>query len=550
MAVALRRGKILRAGVLLAWSCASANALAVAAAPAGGLSAALAGGAGMSARRAVTSLPEIPFQGEFQLTPRLLLQLTLARNADALYSQLASEVAGHLAQAELGLFEVVAYGGLRHEDRKRQRTAQEKESSLVTSGQSVLDEQVETGEMGLKRKLGSGGELSLSYRLTKRSNNLIEKVNASSTNPTDTEYDGALALTFKQPLLRGFGSAAVEADRKIAELDWAIGKQQYKQQMLRSGSEALAAYWQLYRAHEALRIRQDALRKAVAAQDDIETRIAGGRLPPRTVLEARSAVSSRMAEKLRAEQSVNEAESKIKTLLNLAGAAYGGLRLLPGQQSAQTQAPAPAPADAQRLEQVLQSWPSYRIADLKRQQGMIRLDFASNQKRPVLDLAASCSSTYLSTSGRDTSEKVFSRDYPDCYIGLNLEIPIEGNLRAKSQLQAQRVRLSQSDVEIEAVRATLANDLELRARQLDRAIMEVAEYRKDVDLRAQMLEMEQKQFQFGMSRLSQVIARENELNASRESLLDSQARLELARVALQVADGSLFGEYAVEWQGD
>jgi outer membrane protein TolC len=546
MAVALRRGKILRAGVLLAWSCASANALAVAAAPAGGLSAALAGGAGMSARRAVTSLPEIPFQGEFQLTPRLLLQLTLARNADALYSQLASEVAGHLAQAELGLFEVVAYGGLRHEDRKRQRTAQEK---LSASGAIPdLEEKVDTAEMGVKRRLSTGGELSLSYRLTQRENNLIKA--SPISKGMDTEYDGALALTFKQPLLRGFGSAAVEADRKIAELEWAITKQQYKQQLLRSGSEALAAYWQLYRAHEALRIRQDALRKAVAAQDDIETRIAGGRLPPRTVLEARSAVSSRMAEKLRAEQSVNEAESKIKTLLNLAGAAYGGLRLLPGQQSAQTQAPAPAPADAQRLEQVLQSWPSYRIADLKRQQGMIRLDFASNQKRPVLDLAASCSSTYLSTSGRDTSEKAFSRDYPDCYIGLNLEIPIEGNLRAKSQLQAQRVRLSQSDVEIEAVRATLANDLELRARQLDRAIMEVAEYRKDVEMRAQLLEMEQKQFQLGMSRLSQVIARENELNASRESLLDSQTRLELARVALQVADGSLFGEYAVEWQGD
>ncbi len=547
MVFAMGCGKALRAGALLAWFSAGANAFAALAAPAGGLPASPSG-AGAVVRQAVASLPEIPSQGEFQLTPRLLVQLTLARNADALYSRLASEVAGHLAQAELGLFEVVAYGGLRHEDRKRKRTAQDLDLNSLFKNQLVLDEQVDTAEIGVRRRLKTGGELSLSYRLTGRDNNLIQASTVSGGK--DTEYDGALALVFKQPLLRGFGSAAVDADRKIAELDWAIGKQQYKQQMLRSGSEALAAYWQLYRASETLRIRQDAVRKAVAGQDDIEARIAGGRLPPKTAYEARSAVSARLAEKLRAEQSVNEAEAKIKTLLNLPTAGYGGVRLLPGQSPEQAQLPLLAVGNVNRLEQALQNWPSYRIADLKRQQGMIRLDYAGNQKRPMLDLTASCSSTYLSYALQDSSEKVFSRNYPDCYIGMNMEIPLEGNLRAKSQHEAQRMRLDQSDIELEAVRTTLANDLELRTRQLDRTIMEVAEYRKDVDLRVQLLDMEQKQFQFGLSRLSQVIARENELNASRESLLDSQVRLELARVALQVAEGSLFGEYAVEWQGD
>jgi outer membrane protein TolC len=461
---------------------------------------------------------------------------------------LASEVSGHLAQAELGLFEVVAFGGLRHEDRKRQRTAQELDLNSLLKSEVDLDEQVDLIEMGVRRRMGAGGELSLSYRLTGRKNNLIEASPISKNK--DTEYDGALALTFKQPLMRGFGSAVVDADRKIAELEWAIGKQQYKQQMLRSSSEALAAYWQIYRTNESLRIRQESLRKAIAAQADIEERIVNGRLPPRAAYEARSTVSLRMAEKLRAEQAVNEAESKIKTLLNLVGAEYGSLRLLPGHQPALAQSPAPEPPNAQRLEQALHDWPSYRIAEMKRQQSQIRLDMASNQKRPQVDLTASCSSTYLSYAAQDSAEKIFKRDFPDCYVGVNMEIPLEGNLRAKSQHQAQRVRMEQSDIEIEAVRTALTNDLELRARQLDRAIMEVAEYRKDVDLREQLLEMEQKQFQFGMSRLSQVITRENELNVSRESLLDSQARLELARVALQVADGSLFGEYAVILQGD
>jgi outer membrane protein TolC len=545
MAFALQCSKALRFSALLACCYASAGVSAVVAAPDGGLPGAVASDAAAPLQRPVAPLPVIPQHGEFELTPRLLLQLALARNADTLYSQLATEVAGHLAQAEMGVFEVVAYGGLRHEDRKRQRSAQELDLNNLLSKQFIIDEQVDLAEMGVKRRISTGGELSLSYRLTQRSNNLIQTIKSE-----DTEYDGALALVFKQPLLRGFGSAAVEADRKIAELEWSVGKQQYKQQMLRSGSEALASYWQLYRAHETLRIRRDTLRKAETARSDIEARIRSGHLPPRTAFEARSAVASRSAETLRAEQNVSEAETKIKTLLNLSAGDYAGLRLLPATQAAQSQAAPVVVADAQRLEQALSHWPSYRIANLKRQQGQIRLDFAGNQKRPQLDLAASCSSTYLSYESSNTAEKVFKGDYPDCYIGFNMEIPLEGNLRAKSQFQAQRVRLYQSDIEIEAVRTTLANDLELRTRQLERAGQEVAEYRKDVELREQMLEMERQQFQFGMSRLSQVIARENELNASREGLLDSLARLELARVALQVADGSLFGEYAVEWHGD
>lgn len=548
MGVVLKRSRLPLLGVLLACACFSAGALAGLASIETGMPTAGSPAVGVTTSRAVVALPEIPQRGVFVLTPRLLLQLTLARNADALYAQLATGVAGHLADAEQGLFEVVAYGGLRHEDRKRKRTAQELDLNSLLNSQSVLDEQVGLAEMGVKRRMSFGGELSLSYRLTQRENNLIKASPISQGK--DTEYDGALALTFKQPLLRGFGGAAVEADRKIAELEWAISKQQYKQQMLRSSSEALSAYWQLYRAHAALAIRQEALRKAEAAQHDIATRIAGGRLPPRMAFEARSAVSTRKAESLRAEQSLNEAESRIKSLLNLIGTEYAELSFQPGLAAGLASKLSIEAADTRLLDQALQHWPSYRIANLKRQQGQIRLDFAGNQKRPQLDLMASCSSSSLSYSRSDALDDPFKRDYPDCYIGLNMEIPLQGNLRATSQLQAQRLRMSQSDIEIEAVRGTLANDLSLRTRQLERASQEVAEYRTDVDLRAQLLEMEQKQFEFGMSRWSQVIGRENELNAGRESLLDSEVRLELAQVALQVADGSLFGEYAVEWQGD
>ncbi len=494
----------------------------------------------------LAGLPPIPAQGEFVLTPRLMVQLALARNADASYARLASEVSGHLARAESGLFEVVAYGGVRHEDRKRKRSAQDIGANSALSPQFrelVLDENVYQAEMGVRRRFAVGGELSLSYKLGARNNNLIAVSNAERR---DTEYDGALALTFKQPLLRGFGSAAVEADRRIAELEWAITRQQYKQQLLRSTSEALTAYWQLHRAWETLRMRREAVQRAEAALRDIEVRIGGGRLPPRSALEARSALTARRAEALRAEQGLSEAESRIKSLLNLADHDYRDLR--PRPASAPPAGVLPVAVDGERLEQALSRWPGLRIAELKRQQGTVRLDFAANQKRPQLDLTASCSSTSLSYRRGDAADDPWRGDYPDCYVGLNLEMPLQGNVRASSQHLAQQVRMSQSDLEIQAVRTTLANDLHLRARQLERAREEVAEYRRDVELRAQLLNSERTQFELGLSRLSQVIARENEWAAAREALLDAEARLAMAEVALRVADGSLFDAYGVDWR--
>ena len=519
------RGKTLLLGAFLLWNGIGALALAELAAPGGGL-------------------PEIPLQGELRLTPRLLLQLALVRNADAIYSRLASEASSYLARAEQGTFEVVAYGGLRHEDRKRQRTAQELDLNNLLKNETLLDEQVNTVEMGARRRLGSGGELTLSYRLSGRENNLIKA--SPITKGNDTEYDGALALTFKQPLLRGFGSAAIEADRKIAELEWAITKQQYKQQILRTSSEALAAYWQLYRANESLRLRREALQKAVASQGDVQARIAGGRLPRLSGFESGSAEATHKAAVFRAEQGVSEAEAKIKTLLNLPGQRYAKLQLVAGVSP--MEASRPVSTDEARLEQALQRWPSYRITELKRQQAQVRFDYAGNQKRPQLDLMASCSSSYLSYEAGQTSKKAFSNDFPDCYLGLNFEMPIEGNLRGTSQHEAQRVRMIQTEVETEAVRTSLANDLELRAQQLDRSIDEVVEHTKDVSMRGHLLDMERKQFGFGLSRLSQVLARENELNDSQDRLLDSQVRQELARVALQLSEGSLMDAYAVDWR--
>lgn len=493
---------------------------------------------------AIAEPPAIPIQGTWEITPTRLLQQILARNADALYARLQSRVAGQLLAAESALGEPISYASLRHEDRFRQRSAQEK--SVLGTPQSELDELVDTLELGVRSRLVTGGEVSLSYRYTDRRNNIIR----SGAGKPDAEYDGALTLTLKHPLLRGFGAAAVDADRQVAELEQAISTQQYKQQVLKASSDALTAYWQLYKAYELKRMREDARDNARRSLDDTRALLAAGRVSRTATSEAQALLGLRNVEVLRAEQGVNEAEARVKNLLSLPGHTYAGLRLKP-VLSAEAQDVIGAPADATpltetRLNEALEAWPPWQVSQLRRRQGLVRLDYARNQVKPALDVVASCSTSRLAHSSGVVTDNAFSTRYPDCYLGLNLEVPLQGNRRATAQHGAQQIRVAQSDLELEAVRGAMANDLLSRQALLNNAISEVEEIRRDVSLREQLLEAERVQMGLGLSRLAQVIERENALNESRARLLDSITRQEQARTALRLADGSLLQRHDIE----
>lgn len=521
------RSRLVRGLGLIALCCSTAALAAVETAPVGG--------------SPLAAPPAIPIQGVWEVTPTRLLQQVLARNADALYARLQSRVASRLLEAESALGEPVSYASLRHEDRFRQRTAQEK--SVLGTPQSELDELVDTLEIGVRERLASGGEVSLSYRYTDRRNNIIR----SGTGKPDAEYDGALTLTLKHPLLRGFGAAAVDADRQVAELEQAISLQQYKQQLLKASSDALTAYWQLYKAYELKRMREEARDHARRAFDDVRAQVASGRVSRTVASESQALLGLRTVEVLRAEQGVSEAETRMKNLLGLPGHTYARLSLkpAPGEAAAAPTAEVEALSES-RLNAVLEAWPPWQVAQLRRRQALVRLDYARNQVKPALDVIASCSSSRLAYSSSTVTDNVLSTRYPDCYLGLNMEMPLQGNRRASAQHDAQQLRIAQSDLELDTVRGAMANDLLSRQAMLANAVAEVEEMRRDVDLRARLLDAERVQMELGLSRLAQVIERENALNESRARLLDSLTRQEQARTALHLADGSLLRRHAIE----
>lgn len=484
------------------------------------------------------SLPAPALKGNVVLTPKLLLQLVAGHSAEVAYSRAQVEVAGELSKAEAALYEMVLFSSLRKDDTLRQRTVEERISSIATSKLDVLDERLQTAEVGLRERLPSGADISLSYRAREQRNNIIK-----SASPTDTQYDGALVLQLRQPLLRGFGKSVIETDLKVARAEEKIAALQYRQQLMKTGNDALALYWQLYRALEVSRIRQVALDYARRVEGDTLARIDAGKLAASNRIEARSAVLVREVEQIRAAQGVREVQSRLETMLNVPNLSEQITLSVPANAAEASRVE--SLSLAQRYADALARWPALGIARLRHEQAGIRLDYARNQSLPSLDLVLSNTRTGLSGSYGVARELTEGGHYPSWSIGVNLEVPLGGNGKARSQARAQDARVHQAELEVDSIRAALANDVRTRWEQARAGIDEVERMRADIELRTEMLRIERVRYDAGMGLLSQLLLRESELTESRQRLVDSLARMGQANDALLYADGSLLDHYAI-----
>lgn len=477
------------------------------------------------------------------LSQDAFLRLLVARNLDVEFSKLNTNINRHLRDAEAALYEPVFFMSLRKEGRNRQRSSDERSQSNPLT--ALLTEKVITDEFGLRNKLASGGDLSLSYRKSGRQNNLIPQTN---NNAFDTERSDLLTLTLKQPLLKNAGRGVTETDRRIADLEHQVSLQQLTQQTLKASIEGLNLYWQLYKAQETLKLRKTALATTDLLLKDTRDRIAAGKTPASAILELQSVLLSREAELLRSQQALSEAQSKMATTINLlwnSSSSSQATEALGVAPRLITETAATAPASAPAVHELLGQWSPYQIALLRQQQAQERQRFAQNQALPTMDFLMSYGGTGLNSSPAEARKQAIKFTYPDWYVGLNVEIPLDGNQKAKQQLAAQSERVQQSRLELQAIENAFSNDMVLRLADLQNAINALDLSKKELKLREKIFDNERQRVQIGSGSLSSLLQKQVDFVESGQKLLENQVRYEIALVMWQYTRSSLLADNGI-----
>ncbi|RZL35644.1 MAG: TolC family protein, partial [Rubrivivax sp.] len=354
---------------------------------------------------------------------------------------------------------------------------------------------------------------------------------------------GALVLSLRQPLLRGAGRDVVETDLRVARYERDIGAWQFRQQVLRIGSDALSTYWQLWRARGTQALRREALDNARETVDDVRIRVDGGRLAPGALDEATAVLSARRAELARGQQALFEAEAKVRVLLDLPP--QDGDWPLAEPDLTAPPSPGDLAALSERLPDVEAAWPPLRMALLKREQADARLRLAYSKKLPALDLQASYSSNSLTYGPLDAAQKATQGRNPDWTIGVAVEVPLGGDRRAQAEYRAQQLRVEQSSLEVHSLRQAVASDYFNRAAQLAELERELTQLREELASRQQLEAGVREQFASGIAPRGRLLRLQADVLDARIRLIDGASRWALARVALQLVDGSLLSDYDV-----
>jgi len=465
------------------------------------------------------------------------LKLLVMRSLDVQYSRLNANIAQHNEAAEAALYEPSEFLNLRREGRLRQRSLEELQTN--TSSVTNLDEAVSSQEVGLHGKMPSGAEVSLSYKIGRKRNNLLP---SNSFGLYDSEFSSLLNVTLKQPLLRNAGRSVTETDKRVAELESRASLQQLVQQTLKTSIEGLTLYWQLHRAQETAKLRQDALESSEALLADTQSRVNAGRAAASTLFEVQGVILNRKAELARSVQAQREAQSKLLTAVNLFGDDNAPASTAPEWHSPDLLTP---PA-MEPKDQILSRWPPYQIALIKQEQARIRLDFAQNQIKPSLDLVVSYGATGLGYDRPSTIHTAVGGRFPDWFVGLNLELPVGANQKAQRQYLAQAQRLEQTAMELVAIDNAFSNDLSVRVADMGNAQTVLKLSRSEVELRQKMFEYEQQRIQIGSGSISSLIQKHSDLIEARQRLLENQIRYEIALASWQYANGTLLTDNHIE----
>lgn len=362
-----------------------------------------------------------------------------------------------------------------------------------------------------------------------------EPIAILQNNEFETRWS-ALSLTLNQSLLEGISPSYQM--RAIQQSKLAVGRVEIEQdkQVAAVAADVLKAYWDLVAARRLVEIQRIDKRLAEEQRAVTQARIDAGELAPVELLRIDETVATRLVELLEAQRSAADSEQRIKLLMGVRRDNPLYSRLLRPLDGIATELPRRDAATS--VELTLQANPDLELARRDLEARRIDWKSARHELLPDLGLTASLSLRGSGFDNQEAVEEVFSRQFPDFELGMNLQVPLPDvaaieSVRA-SDNEVKAALLSLQSLELEVLSAV---DTALRSIESLGAQVEAARLR--VDLAAQTADAAEATFRAGRNTLREVLEAQAALKEARVSLVQAEVAQLGARVDLELLRGSL-----------
>lgn len=476
--------------------------------------------------------------------PKTTLSLTealrgaLEHNPDLRRERVAiASAVGNLLAAQ-GAFDVTLTGGLTAARRTTPRLTNADIGGGFTESLTL--------DLGVARALETGGRVALTLQgIGSRTSSRFQCGGLPAAVGMACEvYTSQVALSFTQPLLRGFGSEVATANirRQTIQRDVALQNRLARASVV--VRDVVSAYWELAYASRDLAIRHSAVALAQEQRRVSEAMVEVGRLGRLEMAAVDRAIADRMQDVATAQQLLLVRALDLQRLLG---------RPVPADFAPPTASDEPSPAaltvdPRAETTRALESSPQLRA--LRAGIALSELDVRTTEAllRPRLDFVGSVGAAGRRPDLAAAIEQVTAFDAPVWSAGLTFEWPVQNRAARGNTLAARaagdRARIDVEDLELairdSVVRFSSAAHTAARRLELARAAVEHA---------AKSLEAERARFEVGRATNNDVLLRQQELKTAEVQVARASVDLALAEAALAAVGGDILDRYGIALQG-
>lgn len=463
-----------------------------------------------------------------------LIHEAVRRNASVVGDYLQARMSRERISAEEGAFEPVFQTSLNRSSIHVPNSTED----LLTRQQAEYTEDVDMYDFGINGIVSSGATWELKFSGRQRNSSTIEKY-----RDYKFEYDNVLKLSIGQPLLKGCGSDIAKARINLARVQSDIDGSKYEQKMMELVAVAIQLYWKLYGVQRIEETWERSLAISEGVVKDMELRRAQGRISKTELMEAQSTIITRRAELHSARGRVVEARNQLLTLLNVAVSDFAHSHLVAvddpfGDYNE-------IGFSNQHVMIALEKWPEHRIALKTVEKERLQVQYAENQLLPQLDLIGSVSLNSLDQENEIALRDVVKNKYVNWSTGLKFSVPLIDARQARSGLAVARMRAKQADVELDALRKSLANSINTKIAALNSMREQLLEYQQGFKIREQLLEIERVRLKEGYVSLKNLLDQEEEYVNFQRKALSVVVNYKLAEATFEIALGTILEKYKV-----
>ncbi len=309
-------------------------------------------------------------------------------------------------------------------------------------------------------------------------------------------YQSGLVFTLTQPLLRNFGTEVNRSFIRIAQNNAKVEEHVFFDRVLTVIATVEQTYWEVQFANDNLKVAQAALKAAEELLATNRAKAKAGVMAIVEVLQAESAVASRVEQVLLAEKAIRDQEDQLRRLLSPSEEELRqDVRLALVDQPIQT---LEAMSLEETLDAALQRRPELLQANKNIETSELNMKFAKNQLLPNLSFQGTSGLTGLGDNLGGMIKNNFSGDFYNYGAGLVLSYPL-GNRSAFSQYNKRQLEARNAQASLQSFRQQVIVGVREAVRRVQTDFKRIETTRSARIMSEKQLQAEQERLNVGLS---------------------------------------------------